>query len=190
MENKSTDLPCKSVLVSLKEKCCDYFLWPLFSHLNKVQIAGGQQRCMSVSMRGCFHPRLPVPQIIHMLWLYCMKMKAEIWLGRSKGAQQHGLGMHTSSMAIRTYFLLYKSRERKGGPVVTPLPWDMATDLHCDGSCFLRDLGKVIKGQTLQTYIPWKYFPLISPCFSFLFERWLSRIFCHAGVMWKISGLR
>lgn len=51
--------------------------------------------------------------------------------------------------------------------------------------------GKPLRArQTLQTYIPWKYFPLIPPWFSFLSERRLSRIFCHAGALCKISGLR
>ena len=45
--------------------------------------------------------------------------------------------MHTSPMATRTYFLLYTSREEKGGPVVMLLAWDVATNLHCGGACFL-----------------------------------------------------
>lgn len=153
--------------------------WPAEVHVNGHTLH---------TLRDCFQSRLLVSQIIHILWLHCRKVRAGIWLGRRKGAQQHGLQMHTSPMAIRTYFLLHMSRERKGGPVVTLLAWNVATDLHCDGVCFSRDLGKLIK--TLQTYIPWKCFPLISPCFSSLSERWLSKIFCHAGDMWKISGLR
>lgn len=71
-----------------------------------------------------------------------MKVRAGIWPGRSKGAQQHGLGMHISPMAIRTHLLLYMSRGRKGVPVVTLLAWDVATDLHCGGAVLLQSPGE------------------------------------------------